>query len=58
MNEDKKKEDVKRKLTDIKKTLDIQVTEKKLQKQHEDYVKEQYMKKWMEMADEDNSRRK
>ena len=57
-NEEKKKEDVKRKLTDIKKTLDIQISEKKLQKQHEDYVKEEYMKKWVAMSEEENARRK
>lgn len=34
------------------------MTEKKLKKQNEEYVKEEFMKKWMQMAEEDNSKRK
>lgn len=57
-NEDKKKEEVRRKLSEIKKTLDIQVSEKRVAKEHENYVNDDYMKKWMQIAEDDNARRK
>lgn len=47
MLDDRRKDEAKRKLVEIKKTLDIQVNEKKLAKDHENYVNDQYMKKWM-----------
>lgn len=56
--EERRKEEAKRKLVDIKKTLDTQVQERKLQKDHENFVNEVYMQKWMQMAEEDNAKRK
>lgn len=32
--------------------------EKKLQKNHENFVNEVYMQKWMQMAEDDNARRR
>ena len=49
---------MRRKLSEIKKTLDIQVSEKRVAKEHENYVNDDYMKKWMQMAEDDNARRK
>lgn len=56
--DDRKKEEARRKLIEIKKTLDTQVQERRLQKDHEHFVNEVYMQKWMQMAEEDNSKRK
>lgn len=54
----RKKDEVRKRLTEIKKHLDTQVQEKRLAKQNESYVNEQYMKQWTQMAEDDESKRK
>lgn len=54
----RKKEEAKKKLTDIKRTLEVQVNEKRKAKEHENFVNEVYMQKWMQMAEEDNAKRR
>lgn len=56
--EERRKEDAKKKLIDIRRTLETQVKEKKLAKDHENFINEVYMQKWMQMAEEDNAKRK
>lgn len=58
LKEQYKKEETRRKLSEIKRTLDSQVNAKKMAKQQENYMNDQYMKKWMQIAEEDNLRRR
>lgn len=58
MNEQRKKMEAEQRLRDIKKQLDKQVYEKKTAKVLENQANEQYMKKWMDMADQEAHKRK
>eukprot|EP00347_Sterkiella_histriomuscorum_P005983 403354521 len=54
----KKKEQMRRKHQEIKEKLDQQMNEKKKQKEHESFVNDDYMKKWIDITEKDANERK
>ncbi len=49
----KKKEDMRKKHEEIRQLLDKQVLEKKAQRQHENYVNDDYMKQWIGLSEKE-----
>lgn len=53
----KKKEAERKRNQEIIRSLQLQVEEKKQQNQHEAYVKDEYMKKWISLTEADAKKR-
>lgn len=53
LQELRKKEEVRKKHEDIRMTLDKQVFEKKAKREHESFVNDDYMKKWIDLTEKD-----
>jgi hypothetical protein len=49
----KKKEEMRKKHEEIKQKLDQQIMERKAQRQHESYINDDYMKKWIDITEKD-----